>query len=63
MANGALTIDDHAAAKRRFDRSGRVAEVGLVASSLDAFNLEYDDLTPGVDVLPARLERLVPTAT
>ncbi len=41
-------------------RLATVADAGLVAGLLDAFNREYDDPTPGIDVLAARLERLLP---
>ncbi len=41
-------------------RLATVADAGLVAGLLDAFNREYDVPTPGIDVLAARLERLLP---
>jgi GNAT superfamily N-acetyltransferase len=41
-------------------RPATIADAGLLAALLDAFNREYDDPTPGIDVLAARLERLLP---
>jgi GNAT superfamily N-acetyltransferase len=41
-------------------RSATVADAGLVAALLDSFNREYEVPTPGIDVLAARLERLLP---
>jgi GNAT superfamily N-acetyltransferase len=41
-------------------RLATVTDAGTVAGLLDAFNREYDDPTPGIDVLAARLERLLP---
>lgn len=40
-------------------RLATAQDAGTVASLLDAFNREYDDPTPGIDVLTARLERLL----
>jgi GNAT superfamily N-acetyltransferase len=40
-------------------RLATVADAGTLAGLLDAFNREYDDPTPGIDVLAARLERLL----
>jgi GNAT superfamily N-acetyltransferase len=40
-------------------RLATVADAGTLAGFLDAFNREYDVRTPGVDVLAARLERLL----
>ena len=40
-------------------RLATVADAATVAQLLDAFNREYDDPTPGTDVLAARLERLL----
>ncbi len=41
-------------------RLATVTDAGTVAGLLDAFNREYDNPTPGIDVLAARLERLLP---
>ncbi len=40
-------------------RLATVADADSVARLLDAFNSEYDDPTPGIDVLATRLERLL----
>lgn len=40
-------------------RLATVADARTVAELLDAFNREYDEPTPGIDVLAARLERLL----
>jgi hypothetical protein len=41
-------------------RLATVTDADTVAGLLDAFNREYDDPTPGIDILAARLERLLP---
>ena len=40
-------------------RAADVADAGVVAGLLDAFNREFDTPTPGPDVLATRLERLL----
>ncbi len=40
-------------------RLAMVADAATVAQLLDTFNREYDDPTPGIDVLAARLERFL----
>lgn len=41
-------------------RVATVAEAGVVARLLDAFNREYDTPTPGTEVLARRLRELLP---
>ena len=40
-------------------RVGEVAEAGLAAALLDAFNREFDSPTPGVEVIAPRLEAML----
>lgn len=40
-------------------RPATVADAAVLAGMLDAFNREYDQPTPGVEVLAGRLERLL----